>query len=62
MLSIIAVVTVYLMPSIIACYRRHRNAVPITLVNALFGWTVIGWFLALIWGMTCNVKGVKQNA
>jgi len=42
----------YLLPTIIAYYKKHKNVTPIALVNLFFGWTFIGWFIALIWGFT----------
>jgi hypothetical protein len=37
----------YFLPTIIG--RHHADAFGIFIVNLLFGWTVIGWFIALIW-------------
>ena len=47
----------YLLPSIIAARRHHNNAAPIFLLNILFGWTIIGWFIPLVWSITGNVAG-----
>jgi hypothetical protein len=57
LLIILTLLALYLIPSIIACRRKHNNAVPIILLNAVLGWTLIGWFAALIWATTCNVRG-----
>jgi hypothetical protein len=37
----------YFLPTIIG--RHKADVMGIFLVNFLFGWTVIGWFIALIW-------------
>jgi uncharacterized membrane protein len=37
----------YFLPTLIA--RHKADAVGIFLVNLLFGWTVIGWVIALVW-------------
>lgn len=37
----------YFLPTIIG--RHKSDAVGIFIVNLLFGWTVIGWVIALIW-------------
>jgi len=37
----------YFLPTIIGRYKA--NATGIFIVNLLFGWTVIGWLIALIW-------------
>lgn len=39
----------YFPPTIVAWIRQHPNRVSIFLLNLLLGWTVIGWFIALIW-------------
>jgi len=38
----------------IALARGHRNAVAITAVNILLGWTFVGWVVALVWSLTDN--------
>lgn len=42
----------YLLPSLVAWYRAHHNALAIGLLNLLLGWTVVGWIGALIWACT----------
>jgi hypothetical protein len=42
-------VMLYLAPSIIADGREREDAFAVTMVNILLGWTVIGWFAALVW-------------
>lgn len=37
----------YFLPTLIG--RHKADALGIFLVNLLFGWTVIGWIIALIW-------------
>ncbi|WP_144143629.1 superinfection immunity protein [Paraburkholderia sp. BCC1884] len=39
----------YLTPAIIADARNREDAFALTMVNILLGWTVIGWFAALVW-------------
>jgi len=38
---------VYFIPAIVAILGRHRRWLLITLIDLLFGWTVIGWFIAI---------------
>ena len=38
-------------PTLVAFYRRHRSRWVILVVNVLFGATVIGWIVALIWAL-----------
>lgn len=42
----------YLLPSAIALIRSHHNTFAIFLLNALLGWTAIGWIAALVWAAT----------
>ena len=39
----------YLAPAMIADAREREDAFAVTMVNILLGWTVIGWFAALVW-------------
>ncbi|MDR1042192.1 MAG: superinfection immunity protein [Deltaproteobacteria bacterium] len=47
---------VYIIPSVVAFKRRHRNRVPILLVNILGGWSLIAWIVALVWSLTDNTE------
>ena len=42
----------YFIPAIIAIYRQHHSRWAIVTLNVLFGWTFIGWAVALIWSLT----------
>jgi hypothetical protein len=39
----------YFLPTIIAAIKSKRDTLAIFLLNFFLGWTVIGWFVALIW-------------
>jgi len=41
--------SIYLVPTIIAFKKKHPGRRSIFFVNAVFGWSLIGWVLALIW-------------
>jgi hypothetical protein len=43
---------VYLIPTIVALIRGHRSVLAIGFVNVVLGWTLIGWFWAMIWALT----------
>jgi len=43
---------IYFLPTIISAIRGHHNQVPILIVNIFFGWTLLGWIVALIWATT----------
>jgi len=38
----------YWLPTIIAIVRRTPSALGVAAINFFLGWTVIGWFIALI--------------
>lgn len=42
----------YFLPTIIGFNRKHPNAAAIFVTNLLFGWTFLGWGIALIWACT----------
>lgn len=44
---IVLALTVYLVPSVVALWRRHPGAGQVLMVNMLLGWTVVGWLWAL---------------
>ena len=43
-----ALFTCYFLPSIIAVVRHHRNTMAIVLLNLFFGWTMLGWVIAMM--------------
>ncbi len=42
---------IYFVPTVVASLRNHRNVLAIAIVNLLFGWSCIGWVVALIWAL-----------
>lgn len=59
-LIIIMAIILYMMPTLIAKMREHHNTIGLGLLNMFFGWTVIGWFGALIWSFS-TTKKVSQT-
>lgn len=47
---VVLMVVFYFLPSIVG--RNHKNVAAIMVTNLLFGWTLIGWAIALIWALT----------
>jgi Superinfection immunity protein len=41
----------YFLPSLIAWRRNHRNLGSVMALNAMLGWTLIGWVAALVWSL-----------
>lgn len=50
----LAIILVYLLPSIIAQRSQHPKQPAILLLNVAVGWTVIGCVVALIWAVNGN--------
>jgi hypothetical protein len=46
------------LPTLVARSRNHPNTLPIFLVNLFFGWTFVGWMVALIWACTRPARSV----
>lgn len=46
-----AVLYVYFFPAIIAFIRGHEDAGGVLFANLALGWTVVGWFAVLVWGL-----------
>jgi hypothetical protein len=42
---------IFFLPSIIAFNREHRNRWVILVINIVFGFTLLGWLVALIWSL-----------
>lgn len=55
---IAAAICAFLLPAAVAYRRRHHQKMAIFATNLLFGWTGIGWCLALIWSLTAVRKDV----
>lgn len=49
MAIVLACIALYFLPAIIGGSRHIDASGALFLVNLLFGWTVLGWFLCLIW-------------
>ena len=47
----ILLIAFYFLPAIICDIRNSQHGTAIKLVNLFLGWTVLGWFAALIWAI-----------
>jgi T4 superinfection immunity protein len=48
---LIFAIGLYFAPAIVAAMRHTQNATAILLLNIFFGWTVIGWFVMLLFAL-----------
>lgn len=46
----------YIAPSIVAAVRNCERFRGIFVMNVAFGWTVVFWFVALIWAICGDVE------
>jgi hypothetical protein len=49
---VVFLAVLYFLPSLLAFGKRNRLG--IFLCNLLFGWTLLGWGVALIWAVTAD--------
>jgi hypothetical protein len=57
---IVVALGLYWLPSITGYVRRDPGLVTLVVINALLGWTVVGWILAF--GMALGVRGRRSIA
>ncbi len=48
-LAILILPPLYFLPAILAAAKAHPQGAAIFFVDALLGWTLIGWVVALVW-------------
>lgn len=58
-LFILVAISLYFLPSIIAFSRKHRNAIPIFILNLLTALTGFGWVVSLVWAFTNNTNRIN---
>ncbi|MFX1673935.1 superinfection immunity protein [Paraburkholderia sp. A2WS-5] len=59
---LVVLTLLYFVPSIIALSRRHRHRTAVRRLNAMFGWSVLGWIAAFIWALVSRGKGLATPA
>lgn len=47
--ELVIVLAIYFAPTIAAAMRKHKSQGGIAVINLFFGWTIVGWVLALAW-------------
>ncbi|MGC0055770.1 superinfection immunity protein (plasmid) [Brucella pituitosa] len=59
---LIAIAVIFFLPSIIAFNRGHPNRWIIFIINFVFGATLLGWLICLVWSMNAiHVPGSGSN-
>ena len=54
-------VTAYAAPGVIAILRGHKRWLPIVTINVLFGWTIVGWVVALAMALELRLHLPKRQ-
>lgn len=52
--ALAVVIALYFLPALIADRRHRHDLLVLAMFNALLGWTVLGWLLALVWSLQPN--------
>jgi len=59
-LSLIFVMCIYFLPTLVAAGFKHRHDKAIFALNLIFGFTVIGWIVALIWSLCHQPRQIAR--
>lgn len=59
-MPILLLVFLYFWPAWAASERQCRNRGWIYVISILFGWTIIGWFVCLIWAYSAPREGSRR--
>lgn len=63
LILIVVAIAIYFLPVIIGgCRDKAHGGFGILLLNLFLGWTVVGWFAALIWASSGTTKGELRIA
>ncbi len=62
MIVVFSFVIIMLLPGIVASRRNHRNHAAIWAVTIIFGWTLLGWGVALVWALTESTQETQASS
>ncbi len=60
-IELIVVVILYMLPTLIAYARDIPQRKTVTVVNIVFGWTLVGWVIAFIWALMAQTSPEEQT-
>jgi hypothetical protein len=55
-LMLMAIVVIYMLPTIVAFGREHPRRQDVAVVNIPLGWTLIGWILVFLWASLAETE------
>ena len=55
-LMLMAIVLLYMLPTLIAFGREHPHRQDLAVVNILLGWTLIGWIGVFLWATLIHTE------
>ncbi len=58
----LALICLYFVPFMLAAARDHDSYIAILVVNALVGWTGIGWIACMFWALSSPVSSSDRPA
>ncbi len=53
---LIAILTIYMLPTLIAYSREHSRRAVVTVCNIFLGWTLLGWIAVFLWAALGRVE------
>jgi amino acid transporter len=59
--TVMVLLGLYLLPSLIAFVRGHRNRHALAKFNILGGWTIFGWIVALVWAIYAEPSSYPRS-
>jgi uncharacterized membrane protein (DUF485 family) len=55
-IELMLIAIIYMLPTLIAYARDIPQRRMITVLNIIFGWTLIGWVATFIWAMSAETE------
>jgi hypothetical protein len=59
--TVMVLLGIYLLPSLIAFVRGHRNRHALAKFNIFGGWTIFGWIVALVWAVYAEPSSYPRS-
>jgi Superinfection immunity protein len=56
LIALLLLLSAYFLPTLVAWWREHPSENSIAVINFFFGWTFLGWVLALAWSVSSIEK------